>query len=179
MNDSTSTAWLQPVLEGRTLQLRPLQADDFDALYAAAADPLIWAQHPEPLRYRRDVFATLFEGALASKGALLVMQRDSGRVVGTSRYYDWDADKGEVAIGYTFLTRDLWGGPANAEMKRLMLDHASRWARTVWFHVGPHNIRSQKALEKIGARYSHRESPVADEPSRERLVFRLDFAGMT
>jgi RimJ/RimL family protein N-acetyltransferase len=172
--DSARTTWLQPILEGPTLRLRPLCADDFEALYAAAADPLIWEQHPEPLRYRRDVFTTLFEGALSSGGALLVMPRDSGRVVGTSRYYDWDPGRAAVAIGYTFLARDLWGGPANAEMKRLMLEHAFCRVQTVWFHVGPRNIRSQKALEKIGARYSHREVRPGGGTLDDRLFYRLD-----
>jgi hypothetical protein len=44
-----------PTLDGETISLRPLQADDFDAVYAAASDPLVWEQHPFPLRYQREV----------------------------------------------------------------------------------------------------------------------------
>ena len=167
--------FLQPRLEGPTLLLRPLGAGDFEALYAAAADPLLWEQHPEPLRYRRDVFEGFFAGAIASRGALLVIDKPTAKVIGTSRYYDLDAAWAEVAIGYTFLARSHWGGPSNREMKTLMLDHAFGRVRTVWFHVGPANFRSRRALEKIGARLSHAEPrSVGGSDMQDWLCYRLD-----
>lgn len=147
--------FLQPTLQGPTLLLRPLLREDLDALYAVASDPLVWAQHPCSDRWQRPVFEALFEASLASGGALVVVERSSGRIIGSSRYYQWDEAAGELAIGFTFLARDHWGGAANGELKRLMLDHAFQRARTVWFHVGANNLRSRKALEKIGARFSH------------------------
>lgn len=146
---------LQPTLEGQTLQLRPLRSTDFDALYAVASDPLVWQQHPSPNRYQLPVFEQLFQDALASQGTLVAIDRAAERAIGWSRYYDLDEAAGEVAIGYTFLGRAYWGGKANGEMKKLMLDHAFQTLDTVWFHVGPKNIRSQKALLKIGATFSH------------------------
>lgn len=142
---------LQPTLEGETLILRPLRVEDFDALYAVAADPAIWEQHPESTRYQRLVFEGFFTAALASRGALLATERASGAVIGSSRYYDWDPAGRSVAIGYTFLARSHWGGAANREMKRLMLDHAFGWADRAWFHVGKENHRSRRAMEKLGA----------------------------
>jgi RimJ/RimL family protein N-acetyltransferase len=146
---------LQPTLQGPTLTLRPLVPDDFEELYEAASDPLIWAQHPSPNRYQRPVFEKWFADAIASKGALVAVNISDGRIIGSSRYYDWNEAAEEVAIGFTFLKRAYWGGSTNAEMKKLMLDHALQQVRTVWFHVGPNNIRSQKALAKIGAKFSH------------------------
>lgn len=146
---------LQPVLHGPTLTLRPLQADDFDALYAAASDPLIWVQNPQPTRYQRDVFRTVFDSGMESKGALVVIDRASGAIIGTSRYYEWQPETREIAIGYTFLARSHWGGATNAELKKLMLDHIFQWADTVWFHIGAENWRSRKAMEKIGGALSH------------------------
>lgn len=146
----------QPTLVGPTMSLRPLRADDLEALHAAAADPLIWEQHPEPTRYQREVFERgFFSSALASGSSLVALENASGRLIGSSRYYEWDAASREVAIGFTFLARDHWGGSTNGEMKRLMLDHAFRWARVVWLHVGANNLRSRKAAEKIGAKLSH------------------------
>lgn len=142
----------RPTLTGASLTLRPLLAGDFEALYAAASDPLIWEQHPDPLRYQRPVFERFFTGAIASGGALLVTANDTGAVIGTSRYYEWNPDQREIAIGYTFLARTHWGGGANHEMKQLMLGHAFRFADAVWFHVGKANWRSRKAMEKIGGR---------------------------
>ena len=146
---------LQPSLRGPTLGLRPLLPDDFEALYQAAADPLVWAQHPSKLRYQRPVFQEWFEEALASGGALVIVGGETNEIIGSSRYYDWDADKKEIAIGFTFLARAYWGGATNAELKRLMLEHAFQWAGTVWFHIAPQNIRSRKAMEKIGGQLSH------------------------
>jgi len=151
----------KPSIVGNSISLRPLYSEDFEALYAAAADPLIWKQHPHPLRYQREVFESgFFASAVASPGALVVVENLSGRIIGSSRFYDWDADHQEVAIGFTFLARSHWGGQTNREMKHLMLAHAFRWANTVWFHVGINNIRSRKAMEKIGGEFSH-EAPLA------------------
>ncbi len=146
----------QPTLRGPRLLLRPLRAEDAEALYAAASDPLIWAQHPDPERYRREVFLPgFFAPALAGGCALAVVEQASGEIIGSSRYYDWDPARREVAIGYSFLVRAHWGGASNAEMKQLMLDHAFAQAGRVWFHVGRDNRRSRRAMEKIGARLSH------------------------
>ncbi|MGB5249420.1 MAG: GNAT family N-acetyltransferase, partial [Gammaproteobacteria bacterium] len=56
----------------------------------------------------------------------------------------------EVEIGWTFLSRDYWGGSYNAEIKQLMLEHAFSFVDTVVFWVGETNFRSRRAVEKIG-----------------------------
>ena len=141
---------LQPTLEGESLRLRPLRADDWEALFAVASDPLIWEQHPASDRYQEQVFREFFREAMECGGALVVIDRATGRIIGSSRYIGYDPDRSEIEIGYTFLARPYWGGPPNREMKDLMLRHAFRFVRHVVFLVGPNNIRSQKAMEKIG-----------------------------
>jgi N-acetyltransferase len=166
---------LQPTLIGERISLRPLRAADFEALYTAASDPLIWEQHPEPTRYQRGVFEKgYFSSALRSGGALIVTENQSGEIIGSSRYYDWNPDNSEVAIGFTFLTRKHWGGTANSEMKRLMLNHAFRWAKTVWFHIGASNWRSRKAMEKIGGRLSHEEHKKLNGEIHNYAFYRID-----
>ncbi len=140
----------QPVLTGERLELRPLRADDRDALYAAASDPLVWAQHPVSDRWKPDVFQAYFEDALASGGALVAINRRDGRVIGSSRFHGHDPAASEVEIGWTFLARAYWGGSWNGEMKRLMLAHAFRFVDNVVLMIGPDNIRSRRAAEKIG-----------------------------
>lgn len=155
----------QPTLEGALLNLRPALPADLEALYAAASDPQIWAIHPDPERYRREVFErNFFTPAITGTGALVVIDRRSGSIVGSSRYYEWNPAAEEVAIGYTFLARSHWGGPFNRELKALMLHHAFRFARRVWFHIGIDNLRSRKAMEKIGGKLSHIE--VRDQNGR-------------
>ena len=141
----------QEVLENKLIRLQPLQPGDFDVLYAAASDPLIWEQHPNPDRWKKDVFRNFFEGALKSEGAYLVKDFRTDKIVGSSRYYDYNPDGRYVFIGYTFLAREYWGKGYNLEMKTLMLQHAFQLVDKVYFHVGIQNKRSQRAMEKLGA----------------------------
>jgi len=100
----------QPTLVGELITLRPLKAEDFAMLYAAASDPLVWEQHPDPTRYQREVFQKqFFAGAISSGSAFVVIDNVSGQIVGSSRYYEWNPAEKEVAIGYTFLARSHWG----------------------------------------------------------------------
>ena len=167
---------LQPVLTGELLELRPLRPDDFEALYAAASDPLVWEQHPASDRYKEEVFREFFRDALESGGALVAVDLKNGRVVGSSRYHAYDEEAGEIEIGYTFLARTHWGGRFNGEMKRLMLTHAFRFVRSVVFLVGPENFRSQRAVEKVGG---VREGSRPNAARPDNVLFRItasDFA---
>lgn len=144
---------LQPTLAGALVRLRPLRADDHDALLAVAADPLIWAQHPAHDRWRPEVFRSYFDTNLASGGGLVVHDATSGAIIGATRFNGHDAARREVEIGWTFLARSHWGGAHNAEMKRMLLDHAFGFVDTVFFTIGPDNVRSRRAVEKLGAVY--------------------------
>ncbi|MES2676246.1 MAG: GNAT family N-acetyltransferase, partial [Pseudomonadota bacterium] len=147
--------FLQTSLHGNTISLLPLTESDFEPLYNAASDPLIWANHPSPNRYKYEDFCQWFESAIQSNSTLVVRELATGKVIGSSRYYEYDEGLSEVAIGYTFLICSHWGGATNSELKNLMLKHAFQKVETVWFHVDLRNIRSQKAMEKIGAVLSH------------------------
>jgi RimJ/RimL family protein N-acetyltransferase len=141
---------LQPTLRGELVELRPLCEGDFAELYAVASDPLIWEQHPASDRYKEDVFREFFRGALESGGAFVVLEAKTGRVIGSTRFCGYDEGRSEIEIGWTFLARSHWGGVHNGEMKRLMLAHAFRFVESVVFLVGPENLRSRRAVEKIG-----------------------------
>jgi RimJ/RimL family protein N-acetyltransferase len=150
----------QPRLVGELVELRPLEAGDWEGLYAVAKDPLIWELHPVWDRYKEEVFREFFRGAMESGGALVVIDRATGAVIGSSRYAEYDAGKSEVEIGWTFLARAYWGGKVNGEMKRLMVGHAFRFVERVVFSVGEANLRSRRAMEKIGARLTERRKSV-------------------
>ncbi|HEX4640669.1 MAG TPA: GNAT family N-acetyltransferase [Chthoniobacterales bacterium] len=161
---------LQPTLEGELLRLRPLREDDWAALFAVASDPLIWEQHPARDRYQEPVFREYFREAMECGGAFAIIDRKAGDVIGSSRFIDYDEERSEIEIGYTFLARAYWGGTYNREMKDLLLRHAFRFVQHVVFLVGPQNFRSQKAMEKIGG--------VRVEPrikqGRINVVFQID-----
>jgi len=142
---------LQPHLKGELVELRPLTPEDWDHLFAVASDSLIWEQHPENDRYKEDVFGVFFREALESGGAFVVIDTNTQQIIGSTRFYGYDPEKSEIEIGWTFLARKYWGGRYNAEMKRLLLNHALKFVENVVFFVGEKNFRSQKAMEKIGA----------------------------
>jgi RimJ/RimL family protein N-acetyltransferase len=119
-------------------------------MYAVASDPLIWEVHPFSDRWQEPVFRRYFEDALASGGGLTIVEKATGKVMGASRYAFPDAARDEIEIGWTFIGRDWWGGACNREIKRLMLDHIFRFVSSVVFVVGEKNVRSRRAMEKIG-----------------------------
>ena len=141
---------LQPILKGKLLELRPLRPDDYDDLYAVASDPLIWEQHPAKDRCQEAVFQQFFQKALDSGGAFVATDRKDGRIIGTSRFHDYNPERNQIEIGFTFLARSYWGGAYNREMKELMLRHAFSYVERVVFLIDPQNFRSQRAVEKIG-----------------------------
>jgi RimJ/RimL family protein N-acetyltransferase len=160
----------QPTLAGRLVHLRPLRPEDHDVLRAVAADRELWAQHPDQTRFTPNGFRRFVDDAIASGGALLASDAVSGEVRGSSRFHGSEADRGEVDVGGTVLARSHWGGPCNGEMKALMLAHAFRFVRHVIFIVGAGNIRSQRAVLKIGGRPAGtRRGPEGGED----LVFRI------
>lgn len=166
----------QPLLRSPLIQLRPLRSEDFDALYAVASDPLIWEQHPDNNRYELSVFRKFFQDAMASGSALVAIDPDTQKVIGTSRYHGYDEAKREVEIGWTFLARSYWGGTYNGAMKELMLRHAFQFVDSVVFLVGRHNLRSQRAMEKIGGvRIGVRQN----NQGRERIVYEITAAAFS
>lgn len=160
----------RPTLVGDRLELRPLTADDWQALYAVASDSLIWEQHPERNRYEIDVFRVFFDEALAAGGTLVIIDRANRLVIGSSRFHGYDDAASQVEIGWTFLSRLYWGGVYNGELKRLMLAHAFQFIDSVIFIVGAKNLRSQRAVAKLGAVPT---DETAEGRGDHRLVFRL------
>lgn len=143
--------WQPQHLQNELVALFPLREEDFDDLYTVASDPLVWEQHPNKLRYQREVFRNFFEGAMLSQGAFLIRHKTTNEIVGCSRFYDYNENQKSVLIGYTFIGRAFWGNGYNKALKKLMLEYAFQFVNKVYFHIGACNIRSQKAIAKIGA----------------------------
>jgi RimJ/RimL family protein N-acetyltransferase len=167
----------QPTLTSAAVVLRPLRADDWDALFAVASDPEIWAIHPAHDRWQEPVFRAYFADALASGGALVAVDLATGAVIGASRYDSDRAGPGEIEIGWTFLARSHWGGPTNRAMKALMIAHALTGYDRAIFLIGEDNLRSRRAIEKIGGVLTDRVDPgfMAGKPVRH-VVYAIDRA---
>lgn len=168
---------LQPTLDNDLIQIVPLKEADFESLFAVASDPLIWEQHPNKDRYKREVFQNFFKGAIESKGAFIVYEKATGKIVGSSRYYDFEEENSQVAVGYTFIAREFWGKGHNRALKTLMLDYAFQFVDKVILHIGATNFRSQKATEKLGAvKVGELEVAYYGEPVKLNFVYQVDKA---
>ena len=141
---------IQPTLENENVILHPLQDKDFDDLYAVASDPKIWEQHPNKDRCKTEVFKVFFDGAMQSKGAFKIVNKASGNVMGSTRFYDHNQEENSISIGYTFYGREYWGKGFNHSVKSLMLDYIFQFVSKVHFHIGAENIRSQIAIGRLG-----------------------------
>ena len=145
-----TASFVVPILRGDNVTVRPIAANDWEGMYAVASDPLVWEQHPAANRYKEAEFRKYFDDAVACGSAVTIVDERTGKIIGSSRYHEFDPDKSEIEIGWTFLGRDFWGGVYNREVKLLMLDHALRFVDTIIFWVGESNLRSRRAMEKIG-----------------------------
>lgn len=167
----------QPRLENDAIRLRPLVENDWEALFAVASDPLIWAGHPMTGRWQEPVFRAFFAEALASRGALVAIDPATDAVIGSSRYDSSRVEPGEIEIGWTFLARPSWGGTANAAMKALMIRHALVHFPQVVFFVGDANMRSRRAMAKIGGVLTERRyDPTIGGVIVPHVVFAVDRA---
>ena len=166
---------LQPTLKNESIRIQPLKSSDFETLFAVASDPLIWEQHPNKDRYKKEVFENFFKGAMESGGAFLVFNAQTGETIGSSRYYELDEKASSIAIGYTFIAKNHWGGIYNPALKSLMLNHAFQYVNHVILHIGANNIRSQKATEKLGAKkMAEIEMEYYGEPNRLNFLYQID-----
>ena len=164
----------QPTLQNEMVISIPLRESDFEILYQAASDPLIWEQHPNKNRYKREEFQNYFKGAMESAGAFLVRDAVTNEVIGSSRYSDYDAAGNVVSIGYTFFTRNCWGRGHNYALKNLMLDHIFQFVDAVTFYIGAVNKRSQISLERFGAvKTGETEMAYYGEPAKLDYIYTI------
>lgn len=165
---------IQTVLENENFKLIPLQESDFERLFAVAADPKVWEQHPNKDRYKREIFENFFNGAMESKGAFLIFDKNSDQVLGSTRFYDFNEKENNILIGYTFYGTNSWGKNINPQIKKLMLDYIFQFVEEVLFHVGKDNIRSQKAVERLGAeKIGEEEIAYFGEESKINVIFKI------
>lgn len=165
---------LQPTLEQEQVVLLPLQESDFEALYAVASDPLIWEQHPNKDRWKKEVFRVFFDGAMQSGGAFKIVDKVTGMLAGSTRIYGYDPDEKSILIGYTFYARAYWGKGVNLLVKRLMLEYLFQHVRRVDFHIGAQNLRSQIAIERLGAqKVGEQEVAYYGEAPKLNFVYRI------
>ena len=146
------------ILEGHGVRLEPLAPEHAAGLAAAAADGRLWelwfTSVPAP-----DDCAGYIAQALAGQaaGTMLpwaVRDLSSGTIVGSTRYHDIVAAADRVEIGWTWYAASRQRSHVNTACKCLLLGHAfdTLGMRTVYLHTSHHNLRSQAAIERLGAK---------------------------
>jgi N-acetyltransferase len=148
------TLELQPTLTGKKVLLRPLCADDWDALYGVASDPEIWAMHPMHDRWQEAVFRKFMDDALAnvppSGGSFAIIDQASDAIIGSTRFSGYDPAERSVEIGWTFYATAFWRTGHNREVKAMMMRHIFPHVDLIYYTIGRDNLRSRAAVERLG-----------------------------
>lgn len=142
-------------LQGWGVTLEPLTRDHVGPLQDAVDDGDIGALNYVAVPGRNGMEAWVGKAlAMHAAGSELPFAIVAdGRVVGSTRFYDIDLAVPTLAIGYTFHATSVWRTHVNTANKRLMLGHAfdTLGAQSVYFHTSHLNLRSQAAIERLGA----------------------------
>lgn len=148
---------LRERLEGRLIVLEPIAAEHEPSMRAAAADPVVW-RWMQIDASTDDAFGLWFEQALrnaevGTEVPFATVDRESGRVLGSTRFLTLRPEHRGAEIGHTWLARPAWSGGANIEAKLLMLEHAFErvGAMRVEFKTDARNVESRRALEALPA----------------------------
>lgn len=144
------------ILEGKTVELIPLEKEHFEALYAAAADKEFWDLIPTDCS-DRTVFYKTYEFALSERETgnqypFVIRHKETQKLIGSTRFFEiYPSDK-KLEIGWTWITKEFWGTAVNLECKLLLLTFCFDTLKTnrVQLKTKDNNFRSRKAIEKIG-----------------------------
>ncbi len=146
------------VLEGVAVRLEPLAAEHTEGLYAAAQDADTWRYMASDPSVSFEKMRAWVAAALAARDAgdaqpIAIVERASGRVVGSTRYFDISAHDRHLEIGHTWLAAAVRRTRVNTECKYLLLRHAFEelGAIRVQLKTDRRNERSQRAIERLGA----------------------------
>lgn len=154
--------------------IRGLLQGDYEGLFKAASDPAIWAMHSEVDRYQASGFKMYFDKIFSLEAPMVVIDKSTSQIMGSSSFYDYDGKESKVLLGYSFLETKYWGGSSNLEIKRCLVNYALMLVKTVEFEISPKNLRSRRAAEKIGAVFDRvTEKSLPNGLKQERCVYKI------
>jgi N-acetyltransferase len=143
-------------LNGESVRLVPISFDHLDGLWEAAKPDEIWTYMATTVRSKVEmeqmITSSIQKREQASDYTFTVINHDN-RIIGSTRYLDILTEHKSLEIGSTWYHPDLWRTRVNTECKYLLLKHAfENWEfRRVQLKTDSRNLRSQKAIERIGA----------------------------
>lgn len=148
----------QPVLEGSRVLLRPMVREDGPAIIDAASDGRLWELFYTSVP-DADGIETYLKTAFAEKSygramPFVVIEKQSGAIIGATRYLRMNKDALRLEIGATFYALRTQRSAVNSEAKLLLLQHAFEVlnCQCVQIRTDAFNFQSQRAIERLGAK---------------------------
>jgi N-acetyltransferase len=155
----TAPAWpSEAALTGQFVTLEPLRTHHVPDLQAAVLDgephKLWFAKVPSPDEMPAYVAQAMTAAAKLGHVAFAVRHHASHAIVGTTRFYQVEADHRRVALGYTWYAQSVRRTAVNTECKYLMLQHAFDTHQAIAVELQTHffNHASRAAIERLGAK---------------------------
>jgi RimJ/RimL family protein N-acetyltransferase len=144
------------VLQGNTVELHPLEAENFEKLLEAASNQEIWeltsVNYSVPEIFYSNSNAALQGRENGTVYPFVIIDKSTKEIIGTTRFLDIMSSDKKLEIGVTWIKKEYWGSIVNLECKLLLLSYSFDVlnANRVQFRAKADNIRSRKAIEKIG-----------------------------
>ncbi len=147
---------VEPVtLRGRFVRLEPMRPQHAQGLLECADESCFQYHLYPPRAWTLEGFRenTLFTLSMAGRVPFVLIDQTTDRVIGTSSYIDIRPAHRGLEVGFTWIAAPHRGGPANPEMKLLLLRHAfeSLGAVRVQLKCDARNVQSAAAIRKLGA----------------------------
>jgi RimJ/RimL family protein N-acetyltransferase len=144
-------------LEGNTIRLVPLSLENLDALCAIGLEPRLWQATTIQVQTRAEMESYIKVALEAQDEGIalpfVIIERSSGKVIGTTRFHSIATKHRHLEIGFTWIALPWQGTVVNTEAKYLMLYHAfeSMNCIRVEFRADAKNEQSRRALTRLGA----------------------------
>ncbi|SFF05979.1 Protein N-acetyltransferase, RimJ/RimL family [Chitinophaga sp. CF118] len=147
------------ILKGQTVDLLPLEKIHFEELYLAAVDKKLWELIPidcsEPEKFSAAYTKALTEREKGNHYPFIIYHKQTEEIIGSTRFFEIFPDDKKLEIGWTWVIRKYWNTAVNLECKLLLLTHCFEVLKTrrVQIKTDQNNLRSRKAIEKIGGQF--------------------------
>ncbi|EMS31963.1 GCN5-related N-acetyltransferase [Mariniradius saccharolyticus AK6] len=140
-------------LEDDKVVLRPLSREDIGELEELASDPDLWRYYTHDLSQREELEAWCLPAFLSERLQFVVVDKTSGKIIGSSALGNFSPRDGRIEIGWTWLGKSYQGHGFNQSMKKLMLTYCfeSLGLERVEFKTDVLNMAARKALRNINA----------------------------
>lgn len=163
------------VLKGELVELIPLQEEHFEQLELLARERKIWEFIPINMNTKekclQELKKAIIEHENGTQFPFVIYHKQENKLIGSTRLMNIEIAHRKLEIGWTWLHPDYWSTTINLECKLLLLSFCFEELKTirVQLKTDENNIRSRKAILKIGAKY---EGILRNDWIRENGTFR-------